>query len=930
MPIIKTPLRHLAALILPLLAVSAMAQVTITGVADKKIYSDQAVFVVSNSTDYSAEARLNGTSVPLNVQVPLVSPDYYELSVRATNNSSGSATSQLVRFLVVASERNGTENGLPRWFPYPLIPSAPAEFVGSHFELLAPSAFPSGLPIPVVARVVNETGQTLRVNGSLQLPGESPIAVLRGFGSGFLRTNHPAGPLIYPAHLAGLWATNTIHIEPYPVWTEAPILIQGAVAWPEGSRIAVNTSLTVIAGSTLTIGAGSVIRLAHRVDLTNNGSILILGTMDRPVVFLPEEASKPWGGFIMHAPNAQLQASGAIFTGSGAETCWFDSQFCARAGAPHSHRGEQALISCIGSGISVALTDSAAISLAGQFGHSVSGGSYEFRFTRFLMQRCTTGGEYTDARFTVNDSAFIEYPADNGLFADGDNDALYLVNGTHGFSNTLFGFCKDDAVDSGASGSGVFNYHDCWFESAFHEANSLSGTGKTVTHYRTVFLNNGQALEVGYESPSGTLAGCLATGNLVGGRFGDNYDWTYNGFLRATDSILIHNYHDVWGMTWSDWGYRTSRMDIVNNFLTAPDPWWPTNTVWNPEEHAGLLAPFFNGPAHSPVGIGFALRTNRLDPAQLANGIPLRLSRFSTNRVSVRFEAEGAAGTLATGTLTFHPGETVKTFSLPDLSTSDEELIRIRLKEPENAELTGLAEMFLVAPSPNPNDPVVLIAKGANWRFLDSATNLGTAWVDPTYADDTWKTGAAQLGFGDGDEISQVSSNRQVTTYFRHAFVVDDPSAFTHLTVYLLRDDGGVVYLNGQEVFRSNLPLGPIDYLTLATNALAQDETTLFYNQTVAAQVLVQETNMAAVEIHQSSTTSSDLSFDLHLTGTPRPGPTLLKTAHMTDTLVFYWEGPEYSLERADDLDGPWTVVASGNPYSVPLTGGQGFFRLRR
>jgi hypothetical protein len=34
-----------------------------------------------------------------------------------------------------------------------------------------------------------------------------------------------------------------------------------------------------------------------------------------------------------------------------------------------------------------------------------------------------------------------------------------------------------------------------------------------------------------------------------GRRFGDNYDWTYNGHLTVTNSIVIHNYRDVWGLT---------------------------------------------------------------------------------------------------------------------------------------------------------------------------------------------------------------------------------------------------------------------------------------------------------------------------------------------------------------------------------------------
>ena len=67
-------------------------------------------------------------------------------------------------------------------------------------------------------------------------------------------------------------------------------------------------------------------------------------------------------------------------------------------GNPGSHRKEQALF-FVQQSQSVSLSNSAAISLAGQLGHSVAGGTFNFR--RFLMERATTGGEFTGANFTV-------------------------------------------------------------------------------------------------------------------------------------------------------------------------------------------------------------------------------------------------------------------------------------------------------------------------------------------------------------------------------------------------------------------------------------------------------------------------------------------------------------------------------------------------
>ena len=165
---------------------------------------------------------------------------------------------------------------------------------------------------------------------------------------------------------------------------------------------------------------------------------------------------------------------------------------------------------------------------------------------------------------------------------------------------------------------------------------------------------------------------------------------------------------------------------------------------------------------------------------------------------------------------------------------------------------------------------LTLITTGAVWKYFDQGTDLGSSWVDTDYADGNWSSGPAQLGYGDGDERTVVGfgpnpSAKYVTTYFRHAFVVSDPASFSSLDLRILRDDGAVVYLNGSEVYRNNMPAGPIGYLTLALGAVP-DETS-FFASPVAPGYLVPEKNVVSVEIHQANGTSSDISFDFELTG---------------------------------------------------------------
>ena len=290
--------------------------------------------------------------------------------------------------------------------------------------------------------------------------------------------------------------------------------LSGNVSWPDNSRILITTNITVDAGATLTIGAGTIVRINSRCDITNNGAVVINGTRADPVVFMPNSRAQPWGGFIMRNGTASVTGTGVIFTGSGAVPNWFGT-----GGNPGSHRTEQALF-FVNNTQSVSLTDSAAIYLAGQLSHSVNGGT--FTFDHFLMQRVTSGGEFTGSTWRVNDSAFIECPDDPSNFVNGDNDALYFVSGLQAFTNTLFGWTKDDIIDSGGSGYGTLYFQSCWFEAAAHEGNSLSGY-KNVFPRDTVYLGCGQGFEDGYDSPTGRVARCLITDNLIGLRHGDNY-----------------------------------------------------------------------------------------------------------------------------------------------------------------------------------------------------------------------------------------------------------------------------------------------------------------------------------------------------------------------------------------------------------------------
>jgi len=171
-----------------------------------------------------------------------------------------------------------------------------------------------------------------------------------------------------------------------------------------------------------------------------------------------------------------------------------------------------------------------------------------------------------------------------------------------------------------------------------------------------------------------------------------------------------------------------------------------------------------------------------------------------------------------------------------------------------------------------------LISYGSNWKYRDNGSNQGTAWRSSTFDDAAWLSGNAQLGYGDGDEAKVISygsnaSNKYITTYFRKTITIADASLFSGYNLRIKRDDGAAVYINGTEVFRSNMPSGTISYTTLASAAASDDGNTAQLKTLTAAQLRT-GTNTIAVEIHQNSASSSDLSFDLELTANGSGGGT--------------------------------------------------------
>jgi len=228
-----------------------------------------------------------------------------------------------------------------------------------------------------------------------------------------------------------------------------------------------------------------------------------------------------------------------------------------------------------------------------------------------------------------------------------------------------------------------------------------------------------------------------------------------------------------------------------------------------------------------------------------------------------------------------------------------------------------------------PAQPAVFIKPGDTWRYEDSGSDQGAAWRQTSFNDSAWSSGAAQLGYGQGDERTVVSYGwddfeKNTTTYFRKQFTRPSSVTWTNVALRVCFTDGVAVYLNGTEVLRRNLaPAAPFNQLADASNTERQN---YWISVPITPALIVSGVNTVAVELHRLEPYGLDLSFDLQLLegGVELP----MRFTSMPLLTAGVWRigiaGPSGSLARVEacnDLQS-WSEVGQ-----VVLTGGVGQFQ---
>ncbi len=168
------------------------------------------------------------------------------------------------------------------------------------------------------------------------------------------------------------------------------------------------------------------------------------------------------------------------------------------------------------------------------------------------------------------------------------------------------------------------------------------------------------------------------------------------------------------------------------------------------------------------------------------------------------------------------------------------------------------------------------------WKYFAGVSQPDTNWRNSSFNDAGWSSGGGGIGFGDGDDVTSISSTAK-SVMMRKTFNVPDTAEILKAIFHIDYDDGFVAYLNGHEIARANI--GTVGNRPLYNDfALTSHEAEMyqggspdsFYiSPSYFKSILKQGQNVLAVEVHNYNGTSNDLTSRPFLTfGMASPGLT--------------------------------------------------------
>jgi hypothetical protein len=173
--------------------------------------------------------------------------------------------------------------------------------------------------------------------------------------------------------------------------------------------------------------------------------------------------------------------------------------------------------------------------------------------------------------------------------------------------------------------------------------------------------------------------------------------------------------------------------------------------------------------------------------------------------------------------------------------------------------ITLVDDLSVIGGGVTRND-TALIDAGEVWKYTKGTSQPPAPWINLGFADGGWSTGATGIGYGDNDDATVLTDmqNTYVTIFCRKTFTVADRNAINELVLSIVIDDGFYAYLNGTKVAEYNVTSPAFDApapSAIEPGAPVEVDISAFKS------VLINGTNVLAVQVHNAGLQSSDLSF---------------------------------------------------------------------
>ena len=255
----------------------------------------------------------------------------------------------------------------------------------------------------------------------------------------------------------------------------------------------------------------------------------------------------------------------------------------------------------------------------------------------------------------------------------------------------------------------------------------------------------------------------------------------------------------------------------------------------------------------------------------------------------------------------------------------------LQLQDPEedNHRAGNWDAVYQATPQAQP-----LLSTTNAWRFNQTDNLDDVPWTTPGYNDSAWESGPALFFVGTAPVTAPKNTLLKIgrsAYYFRTYFNVGTSLSNRLLRLFGYIDDGAVVYLNGKQAARIGMAqTGVITNGTFATRNILTPT-----NEgpiVISSDLLVPGDNLVAVEVHQSSATSTDVFFGLAIEIIDRP-PAASATPGAPNSLArdlppfpSLWLNEVAPInangltDNAGDRD-PWVEIYNSGTTAVALDG---------